>query len=161
VVAIAARRFERHDAQRGIHRPAWPGRRLHRGADLGLVGAGSGKPAFRVVRAIRVHIEIDDFDATLRLSVTIARMPGPVAELNVVDFGKKQATPLPTGRQAFRAFAAELIGQRLLLALRVAEDDRAELARIAVIGAENLLSAGHRGGKKFVSLAWQGQTQRS
>src|SRR5438105_2157085 len=51
---------------------------------------------------------------------------------------KGSRSPLACLRQTRLAFAADLIGQGLLLPLRVAEDDWAELARMAAIHADDL-----------------------
>jgi len=56
-------------------------------------------------------------DATLALGVAAAGMPGPVAKLNVGDPGEEKTFPIAAGRQARRALATKLIGQRFLLPL--------------------------------------------
>src|SRR5690348_13578544 len=53
-------------------------------------------------------------------------MPRAVAQLHLAHFRQREATPLASRRQARLALAAELVSQRFLLALRVAEDDRAK-----------------------------------
>jgi hypothetical protein len=105
--------------------------------------ASRPQAALRLVRARRIDIEVDDFDAALRPSMAIAAMPRPIAKLNVADPGQKQAAPLTSRRQTRFASAAKLIGERFFFSPGVAEDDRAEFAGIAVVGTEDLFAGRH------------------
>src|SRR6266702_3979264 len=78
---------------------------------------GALKAAFRVVRACRIDVEIDDLDAALRLVVAVAGIPRSIAEVNIADLGEPEATPLTSGRQTLVALATQLISQRFLLSL--------------------------------------------
>src|SRR5262249_59928906 len=69
--------------------------------------------------------------------------PRPIPQLHVADLGEPETAPLAAARQAGPAPAAKLKSQRLLLPLRMAEDDRAELTGIAAVHAQNLLSLVH------------------
>src|SRR5690348_16277095 len=111
-------------------------------------------PVFRLVGALRIDVEIDLLDAALGLGVIAAFMPRPVAETHLADFREPEATPRAARRQAPAALAAELVGQGFLLPLRMAEDDRAELADIAVIGAKDLRTPAHRLPEQGVGPAW-------
>ena len=51
-------------------------------------------------RGLTGDIEIDDFDATLRLRVSIAGMPRPIAEPDIADLIEPDATPLASAGQA-------------------------------------------------------------
>src|SRR5947209_6009258 len=95
---------------------------------LSGVEGHSLEAAFWAVRARRIDIEIDDFDAALRLGVAGTGVPGSIPELDVAYLRQPEATPLAIWRQSRPALPAKLIGQRRLLALRAAENDRAELA---------------------------------
>jgi hypothetical protein len=101
-----------------------------------------------------VHIEIDGLDAALRLGMARAGKPSSIAKLDVADLRQPEATPLASGRQARPALAAELIRQRLLLPLRVAKDDRAQLAPIAAIHAEYLFPHAHCFLEQSIIWAW-------
>ena len=56
------------------------------------------EPSLRVVRAVRVNIEIDDLDTARRLLMTIAAVPWTFTELDVADIGQKEAAPLAATR---------------------------------------------------------------
>ena len=145
-----------------------PGLRIARNHPVraaGLIGerrdrtsASGSQAAFWVVGACRVDVDIDDLEAALALGVAVAGVPGPVAELNVADFGEEKAFPVASQRQARLAFATKLIGQRFFLPLGVAEDDGTELARVPVVGAEDLFAVGHCLDKQFVGGAWHGRS---
>src|SRR6185437_6045166 len=85
------------------------------------------------VRAVRVDIEIDDLDTALALHMPVAGMPRPLAKPDVADLGEVQAFPLAAGRQGLAALARELVGQRDLLPIGMAENDGTEFTRIAVV----------------------------
>jgi hypothetical protein len=61
-----------------------------------------------------------------------------------------QTFPLASRRKRRLAFPAKLVSQRDLLALAVAKQNRAELARISVIDAENLFLLRHGHGEQLV-----------
>ena len=96
-----------------------------------------------VIRALGVYIEVDDLDAALRLGMAGTGTPRSVAELDGADLCQPEATPFAFGWQARSALTAELIGEDLLLLLGVAEDDRTELARMAVVHADDLPACAH------------------
>src|SRR5207248_6993109 len=93
--------------------------------------------ASRVVGARRVDVEVDDFDAPLRLDVAGAGAPRRIAELDVAYPRQPQAAPLSARRQARFAVTAKLKSQRFLPPLRVAKDDGAKLAGIPAVDAAN------------------------
>jgi len=101
------------------------------------------KASFWVVGACRVDVEIDEFDAVLWLVVTVTGMPRSIAQTNISHLREPEATPLTSGRQTLLALAAKLIGQRLLLPLRVAKNDGAELATAPIVRADDLFPGGH------------------
>jgi hypothetical protein len=105
---------------------------------------GASKAAFWIVRACRVDIEIDRLHASLPSGVAGAGVPGPIPELSVADPGEPKAFPLASRRKAAVASPGELVGQRDLLPVGMAENDRAELARVPTVGAKNLFPAAHR-----------------
>ena len=78
---------------------------------------GTGKPAPWIVRAFRIDVEIDDFDAALRLVVAVAGIQWAAAEANIADLREPEATPLTAGRQTLLALTTKLIGQRFFLSL--------------------------------------------
>src|SRR5439155_1983760 len=82
---------------------------------------GSSKAASWLVGARRVDVEIDDFDAVLRLVVAVTGMPRSVAQTDISYLREPEATPLTSRRQTLLALAAKLIGQRFLLPLRAAK----------------------------------------
>lgn len=114
------------------------------------------KATFWVVGALRVYIEIDRLHARLRPGVARAGMPGTVAKLNVADLGKRKAFPLALWREAALTSSGELVSQRDLLPVGVAKDDRAKLAGVAIVSAQDLFPAGHRLFEQPVSRAWHG-----
>src|SRR5260221_607053 len=77
-------------------------------------------------------------------------VPCPVPESGLADAGKPKALPFPAGRQAASAPTAELVGQRNLLPVAVAEDDGAEFAGITLVRAKDLLPIRHRLGEQIV-----------
>jgi hypothetical protein len=85
--------------------------------------------------------------------MAVAGVPRPIAELDVMGFGEPKAFPLTSGWQTALASTSKLVGQRHLLAVGVAEDDGAELAGVAIIGAKDLFPADHRSFKRGVDLA--------
>src|SRR5690348_17099752 len=91
-------------------------------------------------RAVRIYIEMDDLDASLALPMAIAGMPDPIAKLDVADLGEIEAFPLTARPQRLAAPAGELVGQRDLLPIGVAEDDGTQFPRVPVISAEDLLA---------------------
>src|SRR6185312_5292864 len=117
---------------------------LARAREVALIwaGAGAGSPCstatLGVVGAIRVYIEIDSLNASLALHMAVAGMPGPLAQFDVPELGKVEAFPLTAGRERLAAPPGELVGQRDLLPVGVAEDDGTEFAGVAVIFAEDL-----------------------
>ena len=90
-----------------------------------------------------IYIEIDNLHTALWLGMAGADQPWSVTELGVADLGQEETTPLACPRQTRLAFAADLIGQGFLLPLRVAEDDRAQLARMAAIYAGDRFPHAH------------------
>jgi hypothetical protein len=104
-------------------------------------------------RGCRVDVDIHVLDAALALGVAVAGMPRPVAELNVTDFREEKAFPVAAGRQHRLAFPGKLVGQRLLLPLRAAENDGAELAMVPVISTDDLFALKHRLGKQIINGA--------
>ena len=66
--------------------------------------------------------------------------PSAVAELGAANLGQEEAAPFAVGRQAGSALAGELVGQRRLLPVLVAEDARAKLAIEALVIAGDLLA---------------------
>jgi hypothetical protein len=82
--------------------------------------------------------------------------PRSLTEFDIADLRQPETTPLALRRQARLAPAAKLIGQRFLLPLRVAEDDRAKLARIAAVHADDLLMRTHCLLERGVISAWHG-----
>jgi hypothetical protein len=105
---------------------------------------------------LRVDVEIDNFDAGLRLDVAGAGVPGIITEPNLADLEKPKAAPLTSARQTALALATELVSQRDLPPLRMAKDDGAKLARVAPVAAKDLLSAGDCLPEQLVNWAWQG-----
>jgi hypothetical protein len=95
----------------------------------------------------------DDVDTALALHLLVAGVAGAVAELDVADLGWAKAFPLAGERQRFAALACELVSQRDLLPIGVAEDDRAELAWVAVVPAKDLLVTAHGCFEQCVSRA--------
>ena len=88
---------------------------------------------------MNVDVDIDVADAGLRRAMRAALMPAAPARAGIADIGQLQASPL---RQRPRALAAELPGQHDLFAASIGADDvRAQLAKPAVIAADNLLLA--------------------
>src|ERR1700752_2416097 len=87
----------------------------------------------------------------------ISGAPGSIAQANVADLGEPEAAPLTAGRQTLAAVAAKLIGQRFLSPLGLAKDDRAELAKPPMEGAEDLFPVDYRFFEQFVSGAWHGE----
>jgi hypothetical protein len=79
--------------------------------------------------------------------MAIAGMPRPIAEPNIANFSKEETAPLTARWQPFAVIAAELIGQCFFVPLRMAEDDRAKLARMAVVDAEDLLATRYCAGE--------------
>src|SRR4051794_22231955 len=77
------------------------------------------------------------------LGVAGTGMPGSVTELDAAHLRQPQATPVAAARQARLVLAAKLIGQRLLFAARMTKDDRAKLATVTSIRANDLFSTGH------------------
>ena len=86
--------------------------------------------------------------------------PRAVAELNSTDFCEPETTPFALGRQARSALAAELIGEDLLLLLRMAENDRTDLARIAVVHAGDRLAGAHGLFEQTVVGTWHWRSLR-
>jgi hypothetical protein len=117
--------------------------------------SGILKAASWAVRARRVDVEIDDFDAGLGPVVGVTGMPRSIAESNISYPREPEATPLTSWRQTLLAFTAKLIGQGFFLPLRAAENDGAKLARAPIVRAEDLFPAGHRLFKQLVSGAWR------
>jgi hypothetical protein len=91
----------------------------------------SRQATFGVIWARWIYLEIYNLHAALRLGMAGTDQPGSFTELGVADLGQEKTTALACPRQSRLAFAANLIGQGFLLPLRVAEDDRAQLARMA------------------------------
>jgi hypothetical protein len=118
-------------------------------------GIGSDA-AGRVVRAVWVYIEIDGLDAALWLSVYVPGTPWPIAESNVADLVEPEAAPLACAGQTRAALAAKLKGERFLLTVGMAEDDWAELARVSVIQAQDLLLGEHGSAEQVIDTAWHG-----
>jgi hypothetical protein len=106
-----------------------------------------------MIGARRVGIEIHGLDTALRLCVAVADIPRPVAQPGVADLSQKETTTLATWRQTLAASSVELKGQGFFLALRMAENDQAELTRVAVVNAENLFPSGYRRGEQAVGRA--------
>jgi hypothetical protein len=75
------------------------------------------KPPSRLVRALRVDVEIDDFDAALLLAVPRAGTPWTIAQVNVADPGEPQALPLASRLKTALALTAELKRQRFFLSV--------------------------------------------
>ncbi len=91
-------------------------------------------------RGSAVDLDIDDVDTGLRFGVRTG-VPSAVTELGAVNLGQEEATPFAVGRQAGSALAGELVGERRLLPMLVAEDVRAKLAIEALVIAGDLLLA--------------------
>src|ERR1700730_2462030 len=83
-------------------------------------------------------------------------MPRPIVELHVAHLRQPEAAPLAACRQARTASTGKLVGQRLLLPLRVAENDRAKLAAVAPVHAKDLLPTGHRLTEQLINRAGHG-----
>ena len=84
-------------------------------------------------------------------SWTIARCVRMVLDqLDAGDLREPEAAPFAALRQAGSAAAADLVGERFLLALGMAKDDRAHDAAVATVDALDLLLAGDRLCKKEV-----------
>jgi len=67
--------------------------------------------------------------------------PWPIAELDIADAGQQKTSPLAAVRQLAAALASELKGQRgFLAAFLVPQDERAELAPMAAIEADDLFA---------------------
>jgi hypothetical protein len=98
----------------------------------------------RRIGARRVRVQVDVAHATLRPVVARPGAPRSVAELDIANLRQRKAPPLSSGRQFLAALAAELVGQRPLLPVRMAENDRAKLAQEAAVRAQDLLAPGHR-----------------
>ena len=124
---------------------------------LGCSPSAALKAAFRVVRACRVDVEIDHIDAALRLVVAVASVPRPISQANVADLGEPEATPLTSRWQIGIALSAKLIGQRLFAPLRMAEDNRAELAMACLVCANDLFPVNQRLLKQLVNGAGRGR----
>ena len=68
-------------------------------------------------------------------------MPAAVAKLDIANLGKQQTSPLAATGQAAATLAGELEGQRgFFSAPLVPQDDRAELASVTTIEADDLLA---------------------
>jgi hypothetical protein len=92
-----------------------------------------------------------------RLGVRIAGTPGAVAELNIADLVEPEAAPLACAGETRAALSGELIGECFLLTVGVAaEDDRAKLARVSVVQAQDLFLRAHGLTEQVVDAAWHG-----
>lgn len=142
------------DALRG-KRPAQPVG-LARGLATAFGRATTGREleiAAGFIWARWIHVELDNVHARLRAGMTGAYLPRSVTEPDVTDLAELKAFPAAAGGQAAAASAGELVSQRDFLSLAVAEDDRAELARVPVIKTKNLFALCHGAGEQVKSLA--------
>src|SRR4051794_22365858 len=135
--------------------PPWPGVWLTQQSGRSLLGT-LRQPAFGTIGTCRVHIEIDDFDPDLPPDVAGAAAPRAVAKFGVGDLRQRKAAPVASRRQPRLALAGELEGECLLLVLRMTEQDRTDLARIAAVHAEHRFPQMHRLFKQAVVCAWHG-----
>lgn len=108
----------------------------------------------RAIRAVRVYVEVHDLDAALWLGMAGTGSPGPVAELSRADLCKPEAAPFAARRETRFTLAAELIGEHLLLLLRMAEDDGTEFAGITPIHTGDWLAPSHGLFKQAVIGTW-------
>src|SRR5690606_26707521 len=138
------RRLSAHQARnRGyLSMTALPVIRLY-GPPYGRQMASALKLAFRIERTVRVYIEINVFDTGLRSLVAISGTPGPVHNLGVTNLGEVETFPIAVDRTVGTA-AVELIRQRFFGSIRMAKDDRADGAWIAIIHAGDRLFIPHR-----------------
>src|SRR5262249_29483865 len=80
-------------------------------------------------------------------------VPRPVACLRLRYLRQREASPLAAGRQARAAAATDLIGEHFLDAVRVADDDRTQLAPVALVDAHDLLLVADRVAEDLVGRA--------
>jgi|SRR5579883_1318859 len=113
-----------------------------------------------MVGALGIDIEVNDLDAALWLGMAGAADPRSLTELDVTDLRQEQAAPLTLWRQARFALTAKLIGQHFLVLLRVAEDDRTEFARIAIVHADDLLTRAHGFLEQTIVGTWHGHLEQ-
>jgi hypothetical protein len=88
---------------------------------------------------VHVHVEVDVLDAALLLPMAASGAPRTIAQAHVSDVGEHEAAPLAARRQLAARRTAELKRQHLLLAARVADDVRAQLAVVSAVHACHLL----------------------
>lgn len=103
-----------------------------------------------------VHVDKDLIDALLTRPALRLAVPGPVAQLNVLDASENEAAPFTPWRQTLRAAAAELKYQRSFLACLVTEDMGADLPPIAPVAAHDLSSPKDRAVEQIESPAAPG-----
>src|SRR4051812_38640794 len=96
------------------------------------LAAGARRGSLRLVRAVRIDVQLDLGHAMLRLAMASPRVPAPLAQLALAHASDIEALPLAAGRQAAARATGELERQHALAARGMAEDDRAECAGVAL-----------------------------
>ena len=100
--------------------------------------------------ALEIDVDIDGIDAHLCLGMAEAGVPRALPHSRIMDMGERQAAPVPSRRQTRGAFTGELIGECLLLPIRVTKHMRAELTVSLLIGAGDLLATEDRLAEQLV-----------
>src|SRR6186997_3117240 len=98
----------------------------------------------RLIRAFRIHIQIDVGDPALFAGLPPATLQVALQETDRAQFRQRDVSPPAARRQSVTALAAGLPGERDLLAGRVPQDDHREHARTPSEDASDLLFLDHR-----------------
>jgi len=86
-----------------------------------------------------IHVEVDHIDTALVVLMGWSGVPDAVTRFRIVNLTQLETPPFAAGRQMRTRPAAELERQHHLRTILVADDVRAQLARMAVVGARHLL----------------------
>jgi hypothetical protein len=93
-----------------------------------------------LVRHLGVDVHEHGVDACLRGAVLGVPVPRPISGDRLAHIRQQETTPLTSGRQATTALPPELVDQRCLAPLLVAEDIGADLAVVSLVAASDLLA---------------------
>src|SRR5262249_46481041 len=97
-----------------------------------------------------IDVQVDLLDASGLLRVTVTAAPWSVEQPRIAAAREKQAAPLASLGQSRVGLTTELIGERLLLSIRMAENDRTQRAYTAAVRPADGLSEPNRLLKQIV-----------